>query len=91
MQEEESMVEMESRIEALREEIKRAQQLRALAASLVDSQGSVPRTHKWLTDVCNTSFRISNDLFWPLPAWGTYTVCKENTRDTFFFFNLKQR
>lgn len=76
--EEESMVEMESRIEALREEIKRAQQLRELAA-LVDSQGSVPRTHKWLTDVCNTSFRISNDLFWPLRARGTHTVCKENT------------
>lgn len=50
---------------------------RALAV-LVDVQSSVPRTHKWLTDVCNTSFRIFNDLFWPLPARG-----KRNTRTHF--------
>lgn len=50
------------------------QQLRALAA-LVDSQGSVPRTHKWLT-----SFRISNDLFWPQRARGTHTVCKTHLK-----------
>lgn len=87
---EESMVEMESRIEALKEEIKRAQQLRAFAA-LVDSQGSVPRTHKWLTDVCNTSFRISNDLFWPLRARGTHTQYARKTLVTHFFKNLKQR
>lgn len=84
MQEEESMVEMESRIEALKEEIKRSQQLRALTA-LVDSQGSVPRTHKWLT-VSEYPTTSSGPC-----GHGAHTQYARKTLVTHFFLNLKQR
>lgn len=71
-----------------REILSSAQQLTAPAA-LVEDPGSVPRIYLWLTGVCNTSFKISDNSSGPCER----TQCKtygQSTHNTFFFLIFKK-
>lgn len=58
------------------------QQLTALAAFVEDS-GSGPRVYLWLTCVCNTSFKISDNSSGLCEKAHSAQACGQSTHNTF--------
>lgn len=59
-----------------------AQQLTALAA-FVEESGSVPRVYLWLTCVCNTSFKISDNSSGLCEQAHSAQACGQSTQHIF--------